>query len=110
MNETFDEFESELSRLRPARLPTSAAERIAAELDGPARVSLGDRVLMMFMGSGALAAAVIVGLLMVQTREHSTPSPSWSATPQAALVEPSSIAEYQQALARSNSAGLELLR
>ena len=76
MNETFDEFESELSRLRPARLPASAAETIAAELDRPARVTLGDRVLMMFMGSGALAAMVIVGLLTLRTQEYSTPSPS----------------------------------
>ena len=108
MNETFDDLESELSRLRPARLPASAAERIAAELDRPARATLGDRVLMMFMGSGALAASVIVGLLFLQVVDERPPGNA--APPPMAARAPASIAEYQQALARSNGASLELLR
>jgi len=108
MNENFDELESELSRLRPRRLPPGMSERIATKLDEPSRLTLSDRVLMMFMGSGALAAMVIVGLLSWQILDAR--SPASAPTPLAVQHPPASIGQYQQALARSDGAALELLR
>ena len=108
MNENLDELESELSRLRPQRLPATVAEQIAAKLDQPARPSLSDRVLLMFMGSGALAAVVIVGLLSWQMLDDR--SPTSPPSPLAVQQPPASIGQYQQALARSDGAALELLR
>lgn len=117
MNESPEEFESELSRLRPRALPEELAARIAAEIDEPvgaaraARRSFADRCLAAFIGAGALAAMVIVGLLVWQALDDSRhgsfqPPPSIVAQQSA----PPSIAEYQQALARSNGEALELLR
>src|SRR6266542_1372624 len=103
MNESPDEFESELSRLRPRALPQELTARIATDLGEPARLSFADRCLVTFMGAGALAAMLIVSLLGWQALEDSRrgyfqPPPSIVAR----QSSPPSIAEYQQALARSN--------
>ena len=63
MNERLDEFESELSRLRPRDLSPGLTDGIATQLDMPARPSWSDRCLMAFMTGGALAASLIVGLM-----------------------------------------------
>jgi hypothetical protein len=103
-----EEFEAELARLRPSAVPRDLIARLAEQLDESPRLSLADRCLMTFMGGGALAASLIVGLLTWQmTQDHSPrsmPSPALASNP------PASIADYQQALARSDGPGLELFR
>ena len=109
MNDPLDEFESELSGLRPAALPADVVGRVAAELDrrAPLRRNFADRCLMTFIGGGALAASVIVCVIGWQVIEDRRPAP---ASPAAVSSPPPSIAAYQQALARSNGPTLELLR
>ena len=108
MNDSMDEFESELSRMRPVRLPAELVGRVAAELDRRApKRNLADRCLMTFIGGGALAASVIVCLIGWQVLEDHRPTP---ASPPVAASAPPSIAAYQQALARSNEPMIELLR
>ena len=106
MNDPLKELEDELSRLRPRALSQEVSDRVAAQLtEGPARMSRGDRCLLAFMGSGALAASVIVGmigwqLLVDRSRPVSSPSPAPTA----------SIGEYQMALAGADGPARELLR
>ena len=109
MSEPLHEFERELAALTPARLPAGVTAAIAGELDRPARMSIADRVLTMFMGSGAVAAALIVGLVTSQVVEHRSPVPA-PASPVVAKAEPASVGVLQAALARSNGPALELLR
>ena len=109
MNQLQDDFEAELARLQPRALSRSVADGIARELDRPARMSIADRCLMSFMGAGALAASVIVGLLSWQVIEDRSPR-----TPPAGAVvaqyRRASMGEYQQALARSDGPNFELFR
>ena len=108
MNDAMDEFESELSRLRPAGLPADLVGRVAAELDrrAPTRRNFADRCLKLFISSGAVAASVIVCLIEGQVLEDRRPMPA--SLPVA--NGPPSIAAYQQMLARSDGPTLELLR
>jgi hypothetical protein len=109
MNQQPDEFEAELARLQPRKLSRSVADRIAGELDQPARMSIADRCLVGFMGAGALAASVIVGLVswqIIEDRAPRVPPPG----PTIAQYPSASMGEYQQALARSNGPSFELFR
>jgi len=111
----FDEFESELKRLRPPRLPAELAARIAARLKRPQSATVAaDRCLMGFMGAGALAASLIAGLMISQVMTD-RPRGGVSPTPPSAFAQqmpPPSLGEYQQALARSNDdpTALEVFR
>src|SRR5438552_565733 len=109
MSDSLDEFELELSRLRPQSLSQGLTRRVAAQLDKPTAPSTGDRCLVTFMGAGALAASVIVGLLSWDLLENRSPTVS---PPPSFVAQhpPQNIAEYQQAVARSNDPTLELLR
>ena len=111
----FDEFEAELSSLRPRAIPPALADRIGEQLARRGGdLSWADRCLATFMGAGALAASVIVVLTAWQMIEGQHVGPS--ALPPPAIVAqqppppPSSIGALQQALARSNGPTLELLR
>ena len=113
MSDPLHELESELSRLAPRRLPAELPARIAAELDRPApsepsapRKDFAERWLIGFMGCGALAASVIVGLIGWQVLENRRPAP----VSPPVVNAPPNIAAYQQALARSDEPTLELLR
>jgi hypothetical protein len=112
VNDSLDEFESELSRLTPARLPAEVTARIASQLDRAAGRKFADRCLMTFIGCGALAASVIVCLIGWQMIEDGrrTTSPPSAAGIAAQTPPPTSIAAYQQALARSDGPTLELFR
>lgn len=114
MNDPLDELESELLRLRPASLPAEVTARIDAQLARPLRRDLGDRCLMTFIGSGAVAATVVVCLIGWEMIENAHPAGGSPPTPPAAVAAaqpaPPSIATYQQALARSDGLTLELLR
>jgi len=99
-NDSLEEFESELSELRPRAMSPDLTARIARQLDKPARVSFADRCLMTFMGCGALAAMVIVGLLSWQMLQDQ--SPAISPTFPVAAAQTMSVGEYRQAFARSD--------
>jgi hypothetical protein len=68
MSDRVDRLEAELAAaLRPQSLPADLSERIAAELSPrQARRSWSDRLLIATMGAGSAAAAVIVGVLLVE--------------------------------------------
>jgi len=109
MNQPRDDFEAELARLQPQALSRSVADEIARELDRPARMGIADRCLACFIGAGALAASVIIGLMGWQMLEDSVPRFDPPA-PMIAQYPPASVGEYQQALARSNGPNFELFR
>ncbi len=96
MNDSLEEFESELTKLRPRTLSPRLANEIAAQLDKPARVSFADRCLMTFMSCGALAAMVIVGLLSWQMLQDQ--SPAISPTLPVAAAQTTSAGDYQHGL------------
>src|SRR5262245_59959710 len=100
MTEPLDEFERELTELKPARWLARVTDSIANQLGRPAALGLADRVIAMFMGSGALAAMVIVGLLTLQGVEDRSPA-AGRAMPVVARGEPASVGMLQAALARS---------
>jgi len=68
VSESHENLEAELSRLRPGALPQSLIARIGAEIERadapPARLRWPDRMLLSAIGSGALAACVIVAMLL----------------------------------------------
>ena len=112
-NSSMEEFEAELSRLRPRALSPGLREHIASKVNEPARASFADRVLMTFMGAGGLAASVIVCLAGWRMLEDHAPRVGPPGPAIAQYPRPyagPSMGEYQQALARSNSATLELFR
>jgi hypothetical protein len=115
MNEVPEDFESQLARLRPQGLRPELVDRIAAQLERTTSASTwADRCLMTFMGGGALAASVIVGLLMwqmiVQRAHGFSPAPPPPGPIVAQRPPPGSVGEYERALARSDQPTLELLR
>ena len=115
MNEPIEQFEAELSRLRPRRMSAELIDRIGAQLDPPAiaaipRRTWGDRCLMTFMTGGALAASVIVVLIGWQVIVDRAPAANVPAPGAIAQGAPASLAEYQLALARSDAVSLEWLK
>ena len=107
MNESPHKLEAELAALRPRALSSQLVDRIATELNERERMSIADRVLASFVGAGALAACVIIGLLIVQSQSSNSPSvPS----PAQVSIQPSNVAEFRQAIAQSSSASFELFR
>ena len=106
MNDPLNKVESELAALRPRPLPAQLVDRIGAALIGRTRMSIADRCLASFMGAGALAACIIVGLLVWQSSESTTLSRMPS--PQMSAFTSSSIGQYQQLLARSSDVMSEM--
>ena len=104
MNETSSEIEAVLRSLRPQPVATHLEERLAEELDAHS-LNWADRFLAGFIGAGAIAAAIIVVLVASQAMEASSPSPVILSQ-----REPSSIADYRQALARSDGLAWEVVR
>lgn len=107
MSESLDDFEAELKRLTPRRVSPELKGAIAERLDE--RSTFADRVLMTFMSAGTLAAALIVGLLLLPSGA-SSPGVSPAMPIAASTSPPASIVQYQSMLARSDGPGLEILR
>ena len=99
MNESFDKVEKDLAALRPRALPRELVERVTEELDRPP-VRWADRVLASFVGAGALAACVIVGVV---TWNVIAPNESPQQPTDLTSFTPASLAAYQQMLARGAS-------
>jgi hypothetical protein len=70
----WDRLERRLSRLRPRELSDDLVCAIDRDLEAPQPSPRADRLLWCAIGSGALAACVIVGILIVQTNAGS-PAP-----------------------------------
>jgi hypothetical protein len=123
---TLERLERELARsLRPASVRGDVLNRVAARLDVPkaavaARMSLADRVLAAFVGSGAIAACAIVGIVTWNIAGSganagagggSAAGPTRVVAQQTATqpAEPSpfvfSLGRYPQWLARSSAGG-----
>ena len=66
MNDALEELEAELSAMTPSPMPPRLADGLAAILEPPARRPWSDRLLVVAMGAGALAASVIVALLALE--------------------------------------------
>jgi len=105
MNESFEKIEKDLASLRPRPLSRELVERLGEELDRDAPLRLADRVLASFVGAGALAACVIVGVVTWNVIGQSSVPP-----PAASIAQTSvpSLAQYQQMLARGSSSSLPL--
>ncbi|MGD0462647.1 MAG: hypothetical protein ABSB74_09170 [Tepidisphaeraceae bacterium] len=71
MSDRMEQFESELSRLRPRAAGPEWTGKIAAELAAERR---SDRTLIAAMSAGALAACVIASLLIDQSSTSMPPS------------------------------------
>lgn len=100
MNESIDKLEKDLASLRPRALSRELVERLAEDLD-PAPRRWADRVLGSFVGAGALAACVIVGVVtwnVIGGANNASPQPADMAS-----FTPASLAAYQQMLARGSS-------
>jgi hypothetical protein len=108
MNEPFDKLEADLAKLKPRALSPQLVDRITEALDeNPRPMNLADRCLASFMGAGGLAACVIAALLVMQAPPNNTPA---MPPPAQVSMQPSSVAEFQQAMAQSSSASFELFR
>jgi hypothetical protein len=74
MSEELDALESELGRIRPRLLTPELTARIAAALSLPPRRPRSDRLLWCAIGSGAIAACIIVLLLLGQPGRRDRPT------------------------------------
>jgi hypothetical protein len=79
MSDSLHRLESELAAMRPRPMPSALVERIEAGLAEPTESVIAnpwpDRFLLSAIGSGALAACVIVGLLLAPQSHNAFPSP-----------------------------------
>jgi hypothetical protein len=77
MSDRLDRLEEELAAMRPRSLPTKLSDRIAADLSPQQlRRSWSDRVLIATMTAGSAAAAVIVGVVLVELSAARQPMPA----------------------------------
>ena len=93
-DDSMKNLESELGRFRPAGLSDALRERLKREPEEE-RLTMGDRVLLMFSGMGALAACVVVGFTVWQMMQ---PVPR-AAGPEEIAVRQQMAAEYQRLVA-----------
>src|SRR5262245_27202301 len=108
MTDQFDELEAELSRMRPRAMSAELLEGIESRMargDGNAsalRKSLWrDRLLIFSMGSGAIAACVIVGLLVLDSARS---IPAGQAVSAIAHQSQPTVRDYSLAYARADLA------
>jgi hypothetical protein len=66
MTDTVQELEAELSAMTPRPMGPRLTDGLAAILEEPAERSWSDRVLVLAMGAGALAACIIIALLALE--------------------------------------------
>jgi hypothetical protein len=96
MNEDFDSLEAELSGLRPRNLTSDLTYRIAAPLSLPQGRSWSDRLLVCAIGSGAIAACIIVLLLLGEPALRDRPQSVIASTPAPRAGDLSVFAERQE--------------
>ena len=101
MTDNLESLEAELAAMRPRGLPSDLADRMAADLDGAAVESRWpDRFLLSAIGSGAIAACVIVSMLLKPDRvAPRAPAPT------VAVHEPLRAGDYALAMARAAEFG-----
>ena len=99
MNEQLNQLEAELAAMRPRALPAELVDRIRADIAiDLQRSAWPDRFLLSAIGSGAIAACVIVGVLLKPAGEtFPTPAP----TVATATLDPPRAGDYSLAMARA---------
>ena len=103
MTERFDELEEELSRMRPRSMSAELLEGIEsrmarADAIEPKR-SWPDRLLVFSMSSGAIAACVIVGVLVLDSARSIQDDVSVNAIAQQSQP---TVGDYSLAFARAD--------
>ena len=99
MNDKLDRLESELATMRPRALPAALVDRIEADLAAVLHLSRWpDRFLLSAIGSGAIAACVIVGVLLKPTTDAFPSTPPAVAT---ATSDPPRAGDYSLVIARA---------
>ena len=96
MNEDFDSLEAELSGIRPRKLTPDLADRIAAPLSLPQSRSWSDRLLLCAIGSGAIAACMIVLLLFGEPTSRDRPQSAMADTSAPRAGDLSVLADRQE--------------
>ena len=99
MNERRNQLEAELAAMRPRSLPAELVDRIQAGIATDSqRSAWSDRFLLSAIGSGAIAACVIVGVLLKPASGAFPSPPSAVAT---ATLDPPRAGDYSLAMARA---------
>ena len=101
MNDPQNRLEAELAAMRPRALPAGLLERVEADI-AAADVQPSpwpDRFLLSAIGSGAIAACVIVGLLLKPAGE-TFPQPA-AAVAAAVTSDPPRAGDFSLAMARA---------
>jgi hypothetical protein len=71
MTDPLDRLQNELDAMRPQRMPAALVDRIMTDLSPPARRCWSDRLLIGAISAGSIAAAVIVCVLVLESRTNS---------------------------------------
>jgi hypothetical protein len=105
MTDQLNRFEAELAAMRPRPLRTSLAQRIEADLAAASESSSRwpDRFLLSAIGSGAIAACVIVAMLL-KPSSPAFPSPPPVLAKTSAASEPPRAGDFSLAVARADVA------
>jgi len=99
MNEQLNQLEAELAAMRPRALPAELVGRIEADIATDSRRSAWpDRFLLSAIGSGAIAACVIVGVLLKPATDAFPSAPPAVAT---STSDPPRAGDYSLAMARA---------
>lgn len=87
MTDPLDRLEAELAQLRPRPIPQRAVDGVERSLAIPESLhkSWPDRILLVAMSAGGLAASVIIGVLLLEITAtpmlQPNPAPLMAATP-----------------------------
>jgi hypothetical protein len=100
MNEPLNRLEAELAAMRPRGLPAELVQRIEANIAAAdaQQSPWPDRFLLSAIGSGVIAACVIVGVLLKPANE---PVPQRAPAVMAATSDPPRAGDFSLAIARA---------
>jgi hypothetical protein len=70
MTDRLDRLEAELAAMRPLEISAELVDRIGPQLHEPNRPRWPDRLLIFAMSAGSAAAAVIVGVLLIESQSN----------------------------------------
>ena len=102
MNEKLDQLAAELVSMRPRAVPADLMERIESDLLAEAELSpWPDRLLLSAICSGAIAACIILGMLLMPANGAFPSTPSVVAT---TTSEPPRAGDYSLVIARAEFA------
>ena len=103
MTDKLDHLEAELAAMRPRALSPALVDRIEADIvAAPQPSRWPDRFLLSAIGSGAIAACVIVAMLL-KPRSESFPSPPPVLAGTTATSDPPRAGDYSLVVARADA-------